>query len=590
MSTGRDRVALVVGNGAYKFAPPLANTKSDAEAVAGAFERLGFSKIFLHFDVDQVQLSGALADFGESAADADIAVVYFAGHGVEIDGENYLLPIGTELSHVNRVKFETQPLGNVVSAVSSAKTLGLVIVDACRDNPFRGRMKGAENTRSATTRGLASVEPIGNTLVAYAAKHGTFARDGDVDGHSPFTRALLDYLERPNLELRLLFGKVRDAVLDATARQQEPHLYGSLGGKEIFLNQLFASRNPSSPSDVFISYARSDKEAVKPLAKILQQEGLDVFWDQDLIVGDDWREVIKKRLGAARCVVAVWSANSVNSDWVKWEAARGYDRGILIPISIDGQAPARVFDEIQTEDFSNWDGSARDVRVGRLLTGIRGLIERTRPDRPVAEPALVRSVVPPAIDPLPVPKRSPGMDFGKLVLGGVAAVALVVAGVALMRSSDNPRSDASTPDKTHADTITTAMPAPAPPPVVYQGPPPVVYQAPPPPAPEPVVLQPPPPPPKVIIPDPVPPPAVVLTRLEFKDCAIVLESVKTCETLRTCSDGDVRDNFTTGEQGHIAALSGTAVFTSANFYAHCKDVCRQRNYRLKPARQLLCGY
>jgi len=595
------RMALVIGNGSYQFAPPLANTIKDAEAVARAFERLGFSKVVLRRDADQSQLSQALADFSESSADADIAVAYFAGHGIEVDGESYLLPVATEISHVNRVRFETQPLSSIVSSVAGAKTLGLVIVDACRDNPFRSRMKGIENTRSASSRGLALVEPLGNTLVAYAAKHGTLARDGDSQAHSPFTKALLDYLERPDIELRLLFGKVRDAVLDATARQQEPHLYGSLGGKEIFLK---TSAAPSVGGDVFISYARKDKDSVARIAQILQSEGMDVFWDQDLVVGDDWRDVIKSRLSRAKCVVAVWSEHSINSDWVKWEAARGYDRGILIPLTIDGKSPARVFDEIQTADLSNWDGSPGDARVARLLTGIRAILERAKTAAaPEPRAVITTSAAETFQAPFPQPMVSTsvvapsqrGISAGVIV--GTAAIGLIGVGIAALAISGRLGDFlSSTSRPAEPPVAVAAASAPPPPPQVIEkviekpvyierpAPPPIVIE-------KPVYIErpaPSPPPQTASVPEPATP--IGASKLEFKDCAIVLEAVKTCETLRDCSDSSIQDNFTTGERQHFDSINGRAVFTTAKFYSHCKDVCRRHNYALHPARDILCGY
>lgn len=574
----QERVALVIGNSTYKHVPALPNTIKDADAVAQAFERLNFSKVLLRRDVNQSQFAQALADLGESATTAEIAVVYFAGHGIEIAGESYLLPVESELAHINRVKFETQPLRNVVSAVADAKTLGLVVVDACRDNSFGSRMRGIENTRSPASKGLAMIEPFGNTLVAYAAKHGTVARDGDKDGHSPFTRALLDYIERPNLELRLLFGKVRDSVLDMTGRQQEPHLYGSLGGKEIFLKPAVA---PRVGTDVFVSYARKDKDQVALLARILQREGLDVFWDQDVIVGDDWRDVIKNRLGSARCVVAVWSENSISSDWVKWEAARGYDKGILIPLTIDGKSPARVFDEIQTEDLTNWDGSAHDPRIGKLLDGVRAIIEKTRPptveEKPVVDLAARQAPPPaPALDHGSKQGAGWGTRIGVLFVSIVAVLALAIASIALLETNKPSTSATAAPPQT----------ASIAPPVVA-----AVVSEPAPPAP-PATTR----PAEVAIAPTTSEPAIAEEpasqggKLDYKNCAIVLEAVKTCETLRDCSDSTLRENFTTGEQQHMASISGTAVFTTDNFYAHCKQVCKRKAYSLHPARDLLCGY
>jgi hypothetical protein len=239
------RVALVLGNAAYRFGPPLANPHTDAEAIAATLRRLGFALIILHKDLGRIELGRALSDFQVRADNSDMAVVYFAGHGLEIDGQNYLVPVDAELQHVGSMRFEAIALSDVLPVVHGAKTLQLVILDACRDNPFLGRMRGLGGTRSVGL-GLSNIEPGGNTLVAYAAKHGTKALDGPVGTNSPYAEALLQHLETPDLEIRLLFGKVRDTVLQQTHNAQEPHLYGSLGGEEIYLRP---SRSPHEQPD-----------------------------------------------------------------------------------------------------------------------------------------------------------------------------------------------------------------------------------------------------------------------------------------------------------------------------------------------------
>src|SRR5262245_15156970 len=321
------RVALVVGNSRYRHAS-LPNTSRDAEAVALALGRLGFASVKLFHDLPQSKFASVLADFGEDAEGAEVAVIYYAGHGMEVDGETFLLPVDAQPSHVRRLKFETQQLAGVVSAVSGAKALGLIVLDACRNNPFKSQIKGIEVTRSAV-QGLSRIEPSGNVLVAYAARHGTVALDGTEDEHSPFTRAFLEFISAPNLDVRLLFGKIRDAVFDRTAGAQEPHLYGSLGGKEVYLNDATA---PQAAFNIFISYARKDEERVGMLARILQTKGWNVFWDQDLLPGPNWREMIERRLRTAHCIVAVWSKHSIDSPWVNFEATRGMEKGILVPV------------------------------------------------------------------------------------------------------------------------------------------------------------------------------------------------------------------------------------------------------------------
>lgn len=233
------RVALVIGNSAYRNGPPLANPQTDAVALAGAFERLGFSDVTRRFDLDKNGQDQALRRFSALAKSSDMAVIYFAGHGMEIDGENYLLPVDAELSDAGSLGFEATRLSDVMRAVEGARKFRFVILDACRDNPFRNRIKPLESTRSIGGVGLAAVEPPGNTLVAYAARHGTTAKDGaGGQKNSPYATALLNRLETPNLDIRLVLGQVRDDVTAATGNQQQPFFYGTLGGAEIVLKRV----------------------------------------------------------------------------------------------------------------------------------------------------------------------------------------------------------------------------------------------------------------------------------------------------------------------------------------------------------------
>jgi hypothetical protein len=231
-AAARGRIALVIGNSAYRSVPGLANPARDANALAGALERLGFSARRLT-DASFEDMRRALIEFGAEARGADMAVVFYAGHGMEIGGENWLVPIDAQLHSDTDAANEAIALKSAMLAVSGATELGLVIMDACRDNPFLTRMQRVGETR-AVSRGLAPVEPTENVLVVYSAKDGTTAQDGET-GHSPFTAALLKYIETPGLEINYLFRNVRDEVLAATRRQQQPFVYGSLPGHAIYL-------------------------------------------------------------------------------------------------------------------------------------------------------------------------------------------------------------------------------------------------------------------------------------------------------------------------------------------------------------------
>jgi uncharacterized caspase-like protein len=226
------RVALVIGNAAYQNAPRLPNPVNDGAVIAQTLKDAGFDVVDSRHDLAAVEMRRALRDFSDRARDADIAVIYYAGHGLEVDGNNYLIPVDAKLERDADVYDEGLSLDRVLVAIEPAKQLRLVILDACRDNPFTKTMKRTLATRSID-RGLAKVEPTSpNTLIAYSAKAGSTAMDGD-GRNSPFTVALSAHLTTPGLDVRRAFGFVRDDVLKITANRQEPFVYGSLGGEDV---------------------------------------------------------------------------------------------------------------------------------------------------------------------------------------------------------------------------------------------------------------------------------------------------------------------------------------------------------------------
>jgi uncharacterized caspase-like protein len=225
------RVALVIGNSAYQKVAKLGNPANDAGAVANMLKSAGFA-VDSRLNLTASELRKSLREFGGKSRDADVAIVYYAGHGIELDGTNYLIPVDASLETDADVLDETLPLERVLFAVDPAKQLRLVILDACRDNPFAKTMKRTVASR-AIGRGLAKVEPTSpNTMVAFAAKAGSTASDGD-SRNSPFAAALVEHLPKPGLDLRRAFGFVRDDVLKNTGNKQEPYVYGSLGGNDL---------------------------------------------------------------------------------------------------------------------------------------------------------------------------------------------------------------------------------------------------------------------------------------------------------------------------------------------------------------------
>ena len=220
----------MIGNAAYPLGP-LQNPVNDAEAMAKTLEQdLNFDKVILKKDVTADAFRAALREFAREAVGAGLAVVYYAGHGTENGNKNYLIPIDAQLAKAGDLDLEAIALDTVVAQLAGVTTLKLVILDACRNNvfPLAGGNRGS-------TRGLYRVEPEENTLVFYAAKDGTTADDGLGRKHSPFTAALLKHIVTPGLELRFLVGEVRDDVMTATGKSQQPHVYGTLGRGKFYL-------------------------------------------------------------------------------------------------------------------------------------------------------------------------------------------------------------------------------------------------------------------------------------------------------------------------------------------------------------------
>jgi uncharacterized caspase-like protein len=254
------RVALVIGNSKYEKVGELKNPVNDAKAVAVMLNGFGFDVVEPKLELKAADMRRELGDFFEKVSDADIAIVYFAGHGMEISGTNHLIPVDAVLARDTDVEGETVSLDRILTLLEPAKQLRLVILDACRDNPFARTMKRTLVSRGSG-KGLAKVEPSSpNTLVAYAAKAGTTASDGDGE-HSPFTAALIKYLPQPGLDVRLLFGSVRDEVLKTTKNKQEPHIYGSLGGSAFPLVPGQAATS-APDADVAIRSAYESAKAV----------------------------------------------------------------------------------------------------------------------------------------------------------------------------------------------------------------------------------------------------------------------------------------------------------------------------------------
>jgi hypothetical protein len=242
------RVALVIGNAKYEHIAGLPNVPNDAKAMEALFKAAKFDSVVVLHDKRVAELRRELLNFAERAAASDVAVLFYAGHGIEMDGVSYLVPIDARLKSDLAVKDETISLDRVLELMAPARKLRVVILDACRENPFAKSMKLTAPTRSVT-RGLGRVEADGaNTLIAFATQPKTVAEDGP-GLNSPFTTALVKHLATPGLDLRIALGNVRDEVMAATGGKQSPYVTSSLGGgvNPLVPGVLSASTAPPPP-------------------------------------------------------------------------------------------------------------------------------------------------------------------------------------------------------------------------------------------------------------------------------------------------------------------------------------------------------
>ena len=239
------RVALIIANGRYANAPQLTNPLADAKLIEASLRQAAFDDVQTRTNLGKAAIEAELRAFGNRAEGADVALLYYAGHGIEAGGQNYLIPTDAKLQRDRDLDIEATRLDTVMQVVSGAR-MRLIILDACRNNPFEASMQRSIRTR-AVSRGLAEVEPEGETLVVYAAKAGSTAADGD-GANSPFATSLARRLPQPGLEIGLLFRSVRDDVLAATGRTQEPFTYGSLSGQAFYFRTSSGPGSTTAPA------------------------------------------------------------------------------------------------------------------------------------------------------------------------------------------------------------------------------------------------------------------------------------------------------------------------------------------------------
>ena len=266
------RVAFVVGNGAYKNVPQLPNPVIDAKSMSKVLRSVGFD-VVEGVNLTRDKMTEKLLEFGKKAEGADVAVFFYAGHGIAVNGTNYLLPVDADLRSEMDVK-----LGAAINVdVTLEQTMAdakvkLVFLDACRDNPFAAKIRSAKATRSVSVQsGLAEMKSGEGTLIAFATGPGQTALDGENGTNSPFTRALVANITQPGVEIQQAMTKVRAQVNEETNKNQLPWGHTNLIGS-VYLNPLGVpsekAEAPSTPpgpaSDVELEFWRSVKDSNKP--------------------------------------------------------------------------------------------------------------------------------------------------------------------------------------------------------------------------------------------------------------------------------------------------------------------------------------
>ncbi|MES2974174.1 MAG: caspase family protein [Pseudomonadota bacterium] len=224
--------ALVIGNSAYASFGRLPNPRNDAQAIAAKFRAMGI-EVDLLLDADRDSFVKALNEYAQRAGGVDINILYYAGHGVQVEGINYLVPTNMRADGISAGYIKLSGISLNAALDYMPGTTRLVFLDACRDNPASRSLVA---TRSAGTVGLAPVNTTSGTLIAYATKDGATADDGQ-GRHSPYTAALLEHLDRPD-DIAVVLRRVRQSVMRATSNRQEPWEYGSLIGEQLVLSQI----------------------------------------------------------------------------------------------------------------------------------------------------------------------------------------------------------------------------------------------------------------------------------------------------------------------------------------------------------------
>lgn len=261
------RVALVIGNSGYKFTPPLGNPKNDAADISSAFKTFGV-EVFEGVDLDKAGMERLMRDYASALTGAEVGIFFYAGHGLQVNGVNYLVPIDAQLMTASSLDFELVRLDLIQRTMERETPTNILFLDACRNNPLARNLARSLGTRSTEIgRGLATVEAGQGTLISFSTQPGNVALDG-VGRNSPFAGALVKHIVKPGDDLSNILIKVRTDVMEATHRSQVPWEHSSLTSQFYFSDRLptrdetaevalWEKVKDSLDPDVIVEYTRS---------------------------------------------------------------------------------------------------------------------------------------------------------------------------------------------------------------------------------------------------------------------------------------------------------------------------------------------
>ena len=344
-----DRLALVIGMSDYQTVPKLQNTVSDTKALAATLEGIGFEVDTL-INASRADVEETLKDFAFRAETADLALIYFAGHGVSVQGTTFLVPVDAQVRGNKDIATQSVTLDDFLTAVDGARKMRVVILDSCRDNPFPDSidLRDPEVVAGLTTGtgGLIAPDPERGTMVAFAARNGEVALDGD-GMNSPFNIALRDNLVKPGVEISLMFRQVRDDVLAMTGNQQEPTTYGALPGVPFYLAGSDDQRDAVSVADLAEAWSRIGPDQTEELTALAEAG------DTRSMFGLALTKLKPDTPGydPSAAAALLEKSASAGSPEAQFRLARLYERGIGVPEDLD--RALQLYQAAAAQDFGD---------------------------------------------------------------------------------------------------------------------------------------------------------------------------------------------------------------------------------------------